>query len=103
MCISLKAIRMRWGLMIENKKSRLAKRTIVIDEAPTYTKNEIKNIRKKMNMTQRQFSETLSVSIKTVEAWENGRNRPNGVAMRLLDICKKKPELLIELEIINQI
>lgn len=89
--------------MVESKKSRLEKKSMIIDEAPTYTNNEIKNIRKKMNMTQKQFSETLSVSIKTVEAWENGRNRPNGVARRLLDICKRKPELLIELEIINQI
>ena len=74
----------------------------MINQIPLYTNIDVKDIRKKMDMTQKQFSETLGVSVKTIEAWENGRNKPTGVAMRLLEICKKKPELFVEVKIINK-
>ena len=77
--------------------------SILINQSPSYKNIDVKSIRKRMKMTQKQFSQAFGVSIKTVEAWENGRNRPNGVAMRLLEICEKKPDLFVELNIINQI
>lgn len=89
------------GIMGEIKSVRTGKDSMMINRVPVYTNNDVKNIRKNMNMTQKQFSKSFGVSIKTIEAWENGRNRPNGVAMRLLEICERNPELLIELNIIN--
>lgn len=90
--------------VIENNKSRkVAKDYLLINRTPIYTCVDVKNIRKRMSMTQKQFSEAFGVSVKTVEAWENGRNRPNGVAMRLLEICEKNPNLFVELKIINLI
>ncbi|MGY4786433.1 helix-turn-helix domain-containing protein [Bacillus safensis] len=86
-----------------SKTPKTEKGSMMINHTPIYRNIDVKNIRKKMNMTQKQFSKTLGVSVKTIEAWENGRNKPNGVAMRLLEICKKKPELFVELKIINEI
>ena len=53
--------------------------------------SEIKEIRKSVGMTQVLFAKYLGVSLKTVEAWEAGRNQPNGTACRLLAITKKDP------------
>lgn len=90
--------------IIEKGKSRRpAKVSILINQIQSYRNIDVKNIRISMNMTQKQFSEVFGVSVKTVEAWENGRNRPNGVAMRLLEVCEKKPDLFEELKIIYQI
>jgi len=40
-------------------------------------------------MTQRLFAEALGVSVKTVEAWEAGTNRPSGLANRMLELLTK--------------
>ncbi|MCK1986051.1 MULTISPECIES: helix-turn-helix domain-containing protein [unclassified Peribacillus] len=85
----------------ENKSGKIQKDCILVNRTPVYTYIDVKNIRKRMSMTQKQFSEAFGVSVKTIEAWENGRNRPNGVAMRLLEICEKNPDLFVELNIIN--
>ena len=37
-------------------------------------------------MTQRTFAMVMGVSNKTVEAWENGTNKPAGTARRMMGI-----------------
>ena len=51
-----------------------------------YTPEEIANIRKKYNLTQKSLSEVLDVSPRTVEAWETGVNIPSGPASKLLHL-----------------
>jgi len=53
-----------------------------------YTANEIKEIRTQLSMTQRLFAEALGVSIKTVESWEAGSNKPSGIANRMLELIQ---------------
>lgn len=66
-------------------------RTLSITPIEKFTASEIKEIRKKAGMTQVLFAKYLGVSLKTVEAWEAGRNQPNGTASRMLSITKKDP------------
>jgi putative transcriptional regulator len=40
------------------------------------------------------FAGSLGVSPKTVEAWENGRNKPEGASRRLLEIVRDDPGFL---------
>ena len=54
-----------------------------------YDSKEIKTIRAQHSMTQKLFAEALGVSVKTVEAWEAGINKPSGVANRLLELLKR--------------
>lgn len=61
---------------------------------PEWTPEAIKNLRLKSDMTQRMFAEFMGVSIKTVEAWECGRNRPNGPASRLMQVVAQNTSLL---------
>lgn len=63
---------------------------ISIQQIPHYKHKQIKEIRNKLNLTQAVFAEILGVSVKTVEAWESGRNIPNGSAQRILDLLNKE-------------
>ena len=59
-----------------------------------YTASEIKEIRISHNMTQKLFAWALGVSVKTVESWESGINRPSGIASRMLELLKQDNKLL---------
>ena len=79
---------------IEYEKGNLKAntRTLSITPIEEFTANEIKDIRKNAGMTQILFAKFLGVSLKTVEAWEAGRNHPNGTACRLLSLTKRDPQ-----------
>jgi len=79
---------------IEYEKGNLKAntRTLSITPIEEFTASEIKDIRKNAGMTQVLFAKYLGVSLKTVEAWEAGRNQPNGTACRMLSITKRDPQ-----------
>ena len=79
---------------IEYEKGNLKanSRTLTITPIEEFTASEIKDIRKNTGMIQALFAKYLGVSLKTVEAWEAGRNQPNGTACRMLSITKKDPQ-----------
>ena len=64
--------------------------TIDVDNVRNFTPSEIRNIRMENNLTQNLLAKFLCVSKKTVEAWESGRNTPNGPSKRLLELLAKK-------------
>ncbi len=51
-------------------------------------KNGIKKLRKSMGMNTREFGEACGVSSRTVEDWEQGRRRPSGPSLKLLEMLK---------------
>ena len=63
--------------------------TFVIEPVQEFSNKEIRDIRMAAGMTQRIFAYYMGVSQKTVEAWENGRNRPGGSACRLMQMIKE--------------
>ena len=79
---------------VEYEKGNLKakKTTITILPLDTFTASEIKEIRTKAGMTQASFAKYLGVSVKTVEAWEAGRNRPEGAACRMLSLTRTNPQ-----------
>lgn len=56
-----------------------------------FTPLDVKKIRKKIGLSQTQFSKLICVSIKTLQNWEQGRRQPHGPALALLRILKKDP------------
>ena len=66
-----------------------------------YSKEELKSIRLRNNLTLKTFSECLGVSQKTVESWERGDNKPSGVAIRFFQILEMNDKLLTEYEILS--
>lgn len=78
---------------IAYNEGRLAARKTTMSVAPlsTFTAAEIKGIRNSTGMSQALFAKYMGVSVKTVEAWEAGRNHPEGAACRMLAITKANP------------
>ncbi len=68
--------------------SKARRMSVTVAELPQYHDKEIKKIREDLNLTQKNFAFVLGVSTKTVEAWESGRNIPQGTAQRFLQILK---------------
>jgi putative transcriptional regulator len=57
---------------------------------------------KKTGLSQVMFAGSLGVSPKTVEAWENGRNKPEGASRRLLEIVRDDPRFLMRFHVDGQ-
>lgn len=75
----------------EKGKVKAKKTTMAILPLETFTPEEIKKIRVEADMTQALFAKYLGVSVKTVEAWEAGRNHPEGAACRMLALTRENP------------
>ncbi len=68
--------------------SKARRMNLTVAELPQYHDKEIKQIREDLNLTQKNFAVVLGVSTKTVEAWESGRNIPQGTAQRFLQLLQ---------------
>ena len=89
---------------IEYDKGNLKAKTTTLSVEPVevYTSSEIKFIRNSTGLTQKLFAKYMGVSVKTVEAWESGRNHPDGAACRLLYLTKKDPLFPVNSGIVNR-
>jgi len=56
---------------------------------------EVRTIRRKLKVSQAVFARLLNVPVVTEASWEVGRRNPSGAALRLLQIAKKEPEVLL--------
>jgi putative transcriptional regulator len=70
------------------------KTRLTIKPVAAFNTEDIKHIRQKTGLSQVVFAGSLGVSPKTVEAWENGRNKPEGASRRLLEIVRDDPGVL---------
>lgn len=78
---------------IEYEKGNIKAKSTTLSVEPVgrFTSSEIKSIRNSTGLTQNLFAKYMGVSVKTVEAWEAGRNHPDGAACRLLSLTKRDP------------
>ena len=81
-------------------KIKARTKTMTIEPVPDFKASEIKSIRNELGMTQVLFAGFMGVSAKTVEAWEAGRNMPNGPARRILAMLKVDPTLPQKMNIV---
>ena len=82
------------ALDYQQAKIHARKTRLTIKPVDTFNSNDIKQIRQRTGLSQVMFAGSLGVSPKTVEAWENGRNKPEGASRRLLEIVRDDPEFL---------
>jgi putative transcriptional regulator len=59
------------------------------------TPAQVRSIRRKINVSQPVFAAMMNIPTVTAASWERGRRKPTGAALRLLDIARKHPEILI--------
>lgn len=60
-----------------------------------YNPVQIKQIRLKNKASQAVFAAYLNASVSTVQQWEQGKKKPNGVALKLLSLVDKKGLLVL--------
>ena len=86
---------------IEHEKGErtLTTRDVIIAPAPKpMTPRQIAALRvKKIKVTQKVFARLTNTAVQTIQAWEQGRTRPSGCALRFLRILDDKPEIAEEL------
>ena len=56
--------------------------------------DEIKELREKADLSQREFADAVGVSVSAVSSWENGKTVPDGLACRYLDMLGRDEELI---------
>lgn len=56
---------------------------------------DVKGLREKLGLTQKEFSGMIGVSIKTLQNWEQGRREPEGPAKALLRVVEKEPQAVL--------
>lgn len=60
------------------------------------TSQDIKKIRKRLNVSQTQFAFLLGVKVATLQNWEQGRTKPEGPAQTLLRVIAHDPNIVME-------
>ncbi|OQY43756.1 MAG: hypothetical protein B6240_11785 [Desulfobacteraceae bacterium 4572_87] len=55
---------------------------------------DVRQLRERYALTQREFATLLGVSIKTLRNWEQGRRSPHGSALVLLQVAARYPQTL---------
>ncbi|MBQ6535131.1 MAG: helix-turn-helix domain-containing protein [Opitutales bacterium] len=61
-----------------------------------FEKNEITDVRRKLNMTQTQFATAFGISVSTLRNWEQGHRNPTGAAVTLIKVARKHPKAVLE-------
>jgi len=82
-------------------KLKLKTTAIEIEPLPVYDARAVKTLRLALGLSQTVFAQVLGVAKKTVEAWESGRNVPNGSAGRFLEVLRKDPNFILRERIVT--
>lgn len=53
---------------------------------------DVKFIRERYQLSQREFATLLGISVKTLQNWEQGRRSPRGAARVLLQVAARHPD-----------
>jgi putative transcriptional regulator len=86
------------GVAALEEGKTLTTRDVEIPDPPAeMSAREIATFRKKkLRVSQRVFAGILNASPNTVHAWEQGRKKPSGIALRLLRLIQSCPEILTD-------
>ncbi|HEX9730369.1 MAG TPA: helix-turn-helix domain-containing protein [Thermoanaerobaculia bacterium] len=56
---------------------------------------DVKSLRQRLGMTQREFAQRFAFSIRSVQNWEQGRRIPEGPAKVLLTVIDREPRAVL--------
>lgn len=81
------------------RNRKLTVRDVVLPDPPrSMSPGQITRLRRrKLAVSQAVFARLMNTAPQTVHAWEQGRNKPSGSALRLLRLVDESPELFTEL------
>jgi len=65
---------------------------------------EIRELRKRLGLTQEEFAHAVAVTFSTVNRWENGHAKPSKLARRAIEaLAARKPSAPAESQTIDQL
>jgi putative transcriptional regulator len=64
--------------------------------APEVGAEELTKLRLKNGISQAVFAQVLNVSTKTVQSWEQGQRKPSQAALRLIQVFRRDPSMVLE-------
>jgi putative transcriptional regulator len=56
---------------------------------------DVKALRQRLGLTQREFAQRFSFSVRSVQNWEQGRRTPEGPARVLLTVIDREPQAVL--------
>ena len=56
----------------------------------------IRDIRRRLGLSQREFAARINVSLDTIRNWEQGRRYPTGAAKALLRVLDRAPQVCLD-------
>jgi len=83
---------------LRDSRKLVTRRRAIVDPPPPMPPEAVTRLRKdKLRVSQGVFAQLLNVSVQTVHAWEQGRNKPSGIALRLIRLIEANPHILTDL------
>jgi putative transcriptional regulator len=83
------------GQALEHAKGKRDLRTTVLPDVPrAMSASDIRRMREQLHSSQAVFARFLNVSTQLVQAWESSRRRPDGAALRLLEVGRENPAVV---------
>jgi putative transcriptional regulator len=79
-------------------KEKVTLRTRTLSLPPrvkAMTPAQVRAIRARLNVSQPVFAAMMNIPSITAASWERGRRKPTGAALRLLEIARQYPEVLM--------
>jgi len=58
---------------------------------------DVKELRLSLGVSRAEFADAVGASTALVQSWELGRRQPTGVALKVLALLQRNPNLLTEL------
>jgi len=80
------------ALLLESIRQAKAGQGVVREQTAV---NEAVEARQNVGLSQQEFAEILGVSVRTLQAWEQGKRNPSKAASVLLKIAKVEPKVLL--------
>jgi len=79
-------------------RQRFTMRSVPFDLRPQpFDADAVRRVRVKLGMSQGVFAAVLGVTVDTVQSWEQGKNKPEGLACRFLDEINRNPDIAINI------
>ena len=57
---------------------------------------DVRELRRRLGMTQERFAATFGIGLGTLRHWERGDRQPRGPALALLNVVEKRPDAVLE-------
>ena len=87
------------------KKGTITKRNkyIKIESVRSFSAADVKRLRSFLQLSVSLFASLMNVSVKTVEAWERGDNPVTGPSLRLMNMIKRNPDILLDSGVVDDL